>query len=89
MILALTGDTLVVVIGGVIGAVITAGLAFAGVVVSARAQKTPAAVAPAAEVAELRADLAVAELRLLEVTADRDVWRDLARQWMPRPPAAD
>jgi len=87
--LALTGDVLVVAAGGVLTALVTAALAFAGVIVSARTQKTPAAVAIEPELVELRAEVANLELRILELAADRDVWRELAREWAPRPPAAD
>ena len=87
--LALTGDVVVVVAGGVLTALVTAALALAGVIVSARTQKTPATVVAAPELTALRAEVANLELRLLEVAADRDVWRELAREWAPRPPAAD
>ena len=87
--LALTGDVVVVAAGGVLTALVTAVLAFAGVIVSARTQKTPATVVAEPELTALRAEVANLELRLLEVAADRDVWRELAREWAPRPPAAD
>lgn len=86
--LAVTGDVIIVALGGILGAIVTAGFAFAGVVVSVRRQKTPQAVEADPELAHLTAELALANLRILELAADRDVWRDLARAWMPRPPAA-
>ena len=88
--LAVTGDVAVVAVGGVVAALITAAFAFAGVLVSVRTQKTPSVVEVDPAIDVLRAQLANAELRLLEAAVDRDHWRDVARALMPpRPPAAD
>lgn len=76
--LAITSDVLVVALGGILTAIITAGLAFAGVIVSVRAQKTPIAIVPNGLLEDLKASNAVLERRVLELEVDRDHWRELA-----------
>jgi hypothetical protein len=74
-------DAVVTSIAGVVGVLITAAGALAGVIVNVRAQKAPTEteVDDAARISELEADLEA-------MTIDRDWWRNLAQMYIPKPP---
>lgn len=71
-------DAVVIAAGGVLTAVVTGGLGLAGVVLNARRQLSPT------EVAVDDSEYGRLAAQLVEVTADRDRWRSLALEWVPR-----
>lgn len=79
-----TTDTIVTVAGGVLIALITAGFAFAGVLVNARAQKAPTQVRTSDDQIDRLKDRVAELIQDVEyLRRDRDWWRDMAKRWAP------
>jgi hypothetical protein len=76
-------DVYIVAAGGVISAAIAGIATVGGVLINANSQTKPErAEIDESEMGSLRAEL-------LEVKMDRDRWRDLAMEWMPRRRSGD